>query len=71
MSAQYIPDAAAPQVTPQIRGIQVTGLVSWRRIFQIFSVVDAPVDFSSLDTGYIHRIITPVESGALHPAPPG
>lgn len=36
------PEAAAPQVTPQIRGTHVTGFVSCKRIFQIFSVVEAP-----------------------------
>lgn len=43
--AQYqklAPDAAAPHRTPQMRGIHVTGLVSWRRIFKISSVVEAP-----------------------------
>ena len=31
-----IPEAAAPQSTPQIRGAHVTGLVSCNRIFHIF-----------------------------------
>lgn len=39
---KYAPDAAAPHRTPQMRGIHVTGLVSWRRIFNISSVVEAP-----------------------------
>lgn len=39
---EYAPDAAAPHSTPQMRGIHVTGLVSWRRILKISSVVEAP-----------------------------
>lgn len=38
----HAPDAAAPQSTPQMRGIHVTGLVSWIRIFKMSSVVEAP-----------------------------
>lgn len=37
------PLAAAPQSTPQIRGTQVTGLVSWRRIAHLLSVSAAPL----------------------------
>ena len=36
------PEAAAPQSTPQIRGIQVTGFISWSRIFQMVEVPLAP-----------------------------
>jgi len=37
------PDEAAPQTTPQIKGIQVIGFINWRRIFQIdVSPDDAP-----------------------------
>ena len=31
-----VPDAAAPQTTPHTNGGQVTGFVSWSRIFHIF-----------------------------------
>jgi hypothetical protein len=37
-----LPDAAAPQRTPQIRGIQVTGFISCSRIFQMLEVPLAP-----------------------------
>ncbi len=37
-----LPDAAAPQRTPQIRGIQVTGFISCSRIFQMELVPLAP-----------------------------
>jgi hypothetical protein len=31
-----VPEAAAPQTTPKTNGGQVTGFVSWRRIFHLF-----------------------------------
>lgn len=34
-----VPEAAAPQTTPQTNGGQVTGFVSWRRIFHIFCTI--------------------------------
>jgi hypothetical protein len=37
-----LPDAAAPQRTPQMRGIQVTGFMSCRRIFQMLVSAEAP-----------------------------
>lgn len=36
------PEAAAPQITPQIRGIQVTGFISCSRIFQMLELPLAP-----------------------------
>jgi len=33
-----LPEAAAPQITPQIKGIQVTGFISCNRIFQMLLV---------------------------------
>jgi uncharacterized oligopeptide transporter (OPT) family protein len=37
-----VPEAAAPQITPQIKGIQVTGFISCSRIFQMLSELEAP-----------------------------
>ena len=37
-----LPLAAAPQRTPQIRGIQVTGFISCKRSFQMLEVPLAP-----------------------------
>lgn len=65
---EWAPEAAAPQRTPQMRGIHVTGLVSCRRIFRISSVVEAPaVEMGSHDVESVmndrHMSATAVRRG--------
>ena len=51
-----LPDAAAPQSTPQIRGTQVTGFVSCRRIFQSESTSSAaPLTPRSCATSFLTK----------------